>query len=461
VPDVRSVAVAGRFGGTLLDPAHQAVSRAGAGPMGVTAFRTGRLLLHTTDPALRGRLLAALDLPGTAVDDDDLTCRVATPGRDEQDLLDEIRRLEPDLAALVGLDHLLTTAEQVGGNPFALGHGQPGLDRYGLAGAGRGPVSMPLAGPDLRTPAGFRPRVVVLDTGVGRHPWLPADDVSGTIRFADGTVLAAVVDRAEIAEPDADGAGMIPDRLLGALGSHSGHGTFIAGLLRQRCPQARIVAPEIMGADGVVPESTLVTGLRAVLRKQREEPGWADAVVLSLGFYAETGDDLAYTSGLLHLLAEIGRAGIATFCAAGNDATSRPSFPAAFAVAEEFTDPATVPLVSVAAANPDGTVAAFSNDGRWVLAQAPGVNMVSAVPVDAAGSARPRRSLPGIGGRRRSATDPDDFDSGFASWSGTSFAAPMVAGDFLAALVRAGGHADVAERRAIIGGLLRRQVVPR
>ena len=33
-----------------------------------------------------------------------------------------------------------------------------------------------------------------------------------------------------------------------------------------------------------------------------------------------------------------------------------------------------------------------------------------------------------VAGRTRESVDPDDFSGGFALWSGTSFAAPIVAG---------------------------------
>ncbi|MTD16794.1 S8 family serine peptidase [Nakamurella sp. YIM 132087] len=446
--------------GGLLDPQREPAAGAGA-VRGVTAYRRCGLVLAADDPEAEARARERLDAlarrhgltitPVTAARDAGRRTSVvefevpAGPpgGPDAWTVLREYReRLAGTPGARAGLDHLLTTAEQVGGNPFALDHGRPGLDRYGAAGyAGRGPISVVLAPPAVGT--GRRPRVVVLDTAVGTHPWLGDDTVEHVITFADGSTVGPVVDPDDL--PGADD--LAPTPMLGALGTHAGHGTFISGLIRQACPEAIVVAPAVMGADGVVPESTLVDALEAVLRKQTEQPGWADAVVLSLGYYAETGDDLTYTSHLRDLLLEIGRCGIATFCAAGNDASTRPSFPAAFAADPAFAADDVVPLMAVAALNPDGSVAAFSNDGPWVNAEARGVNMASTVPVTADGSGRAAVTARGVRGHTRSAADPDDFVSGFASWSGTSFAAPALAGQYLTALRAAGYPAGAAARR--------------
>ena len=374
----------------------------------------------------------------------------ADPAVDSWTVLSELRATaEPAVAAAVGLDHLMTTAEQVGGNPFALGHGRVGLDGYGTDGySGRGPVSFPVTSPPGIT-AGRRPRVVVLDTGLGDHPWFRDDRSCTTVTMADGTVIGPQVDPATVRAAAVDGAGAIDNRLLGSLASHTGHGTFIAGLIRQACPQADIVALAVMGADGMVPESTLADALALVAARQREEPGWADAVVLSLGYYSETSEDVAYSTRLKTTLVELGESGVAVFCAAGNDASSRPSYPAAFAVAPEFARPEVVPLVSVAALNPGGSVAMFSNDGPWVIAEAPGVNLVSTAPVHSDGSGRPAMRVAAAARRPRALIDGDDFASGFASWSGTSFAAPVLAGRYLSTLAAA-GFPPPAQRRPLV-----------
>jgi subtilisin family serine protease len=98
-----------------------------------------------------------------------------------------------------------------------------------------------------------------------------------------------------------------------------------------------------------------------------------------------------------------------------------------------FTGTATkAPLVSIAALNPDGSVALFSNDGDWISCHSPGAALVSTMPEVDVGlrtsvdlgdgplSQRPVASW-------RASLDPDRF-TGFGTWSGTSFAAPVMAG---------------------------------
>ncbi len=125
-------------------------------------------------------------------------------------------------------------------------------------------------------------------------------------------------------------------------------------------------------------------------------------------------------------------------CSAGNDATARPMFPAAFApwadgaggVQPEDT---VVPIMSVGALNPNGTDALFSNAGPWVRAFAPGAAVMSTMPrvPGRAGTRRPHRGVRVAAASRSTQTTTP---SGFALWSGTSFAAPLFAGQVAAEL---------------------------
>ena len=141
----------------------------------------------------------------------------------------------------------------------------------------------------------------------------------------------------------------------------------------------------------------------------------------------------------------LGHLGVAVVAAAGNDSTSRPMYPAAFAPWADGsglipTAPDTVPVVSVGATNPDGTTALFFNDGPWVRAWQAGASVVSTMPVTF------RSRLPATASHVRSAIDPNDFSSGFAVWSGTSFAAAAMAGLLASRAAQDGAdQGDVAE----------------
>lgn len=135
------------------------------------------------------------------------------------------------------------------------------------------------------------------------------------------------------------------------------------------------------------------------------------------------------------LLADFGRHGVAVVAAAGNATTLAPMYPAGFASQATGFAPDQVPLASVGALNPDRV------DGRLLLQRRhvgddphrPGSSLVSCFPTDATASAQASAHVD-FAGRARSTQDPDDFQSGFCTWSGTSFAAPVLAGQIAAQL---------------------------
>ena len=85
-----------------------------------------------------------------------------------------------------------------------------------------------------------------------------------------------------------------------------------------------------MDSDGVVPELVLTDALIGLGIIQKDEKPYIDAVVLSLGYYSETANDAAYTAGLRDLVVCLSGLGVAIFCAAGNDSTTRRSYPGCF-----------------------------------------------------------------------------------------------------------------------------------
>ena len=325
------------------------------------------------------------------------------------------------------------------GNPYwhGPGGGQPGgLAEYGAPGfGGRTPVCWVGAAPARRDDAALRgrrrPVVAVLDTGVGDHPWLPDDVVNRDPRC--DTLPIGLPDETFTADDDID-----TNRLTGELEQASGHGTFIAGLIRQKCPDADILAVRVVQPDGFVAEVDLLLALNLLwLRqklaiKRRRPDELVDIVSMSLGYYHEELGDETFDPLLLAPIRALSRLGVMVVTSAGNDATLRPMFPAAFApwshgpVRALFRNE--LPVIAVGAENPDRSIAMFSNEGPWVSVHRPGAALVSTVPrYDASRS--PSLELRGRGQRRRSTIDPDDFTSGFATWSGTSFAAPILAGE--------------------------------
>jgi Subtilase family len=379
---------------------------------------------------------------GTLVPADDATGPVAAP--DAWAVLQRARLAAPTPQARARIDslslnHLFVAGSHVAGHPVVgMSHvaGHPvtepdGLEEYVIAGSGgRAPVAWvgqpPAYDPDWE---GRRPVVVVLDTGCGDHPWFE----HGLARHAEWNKITA-----EIQDPDTDPerTGDVYGPLDGELDTHSGHGTFIAGLVRQICPKADIWALRVMSSDGIVEEADLIRAL-GVLNGlvagalSRNQPPPVDVLSLSLGYYHELPSDQDLDPVLLQQLTALGQAGVAVVACAGNDATMREMYPAAFLPHAgglvETTHHDCVPVISVGALNPDGSIALFSNGGDWVWGYEVGAALVSTFPVTFNGGAQPSVAIPTSLGRSRATMDPDCFTGGFGTWSGTSFSTPVLA----------------------------------
>jgi subtilisin family serine protease len=347
------------------------------------------------------------------------------------------------------------------GNPYwrvPSGTGNPYLDvpggvaEYAAPGfGGRAPVAWvgpePVRRRDDQLEGQRRPVVAVLDTGVGEHRWFEDGIVDRHPRCAELPI--GLID--PLTAPESAGVRMNP--LVGELDETAGHGTFIAGLIRQKCADAKILAIRVIQGDGVVAEADLLEALNKLWLRQKlasinERPEeLVDIVSMSLGYYHEEYEDLEFDPLLLAPIRALARLGVAIVVSSGNDATTRPMYPAAFApypsgvIPEVLVDE--LPVVAVGASNPDRSVALFSNEGPWVRAHRPGAALVSTLP-PFDGSRTPSIEMDGMGdspvapdpkGKNvRSTIDPDDFSSGFGVWSGTSFAAPILVGELAAYL---------------------------
>lgn len=365
--------------------------------------------------------------------------------------------LKPELSN-VSLNHLLGGGwPSMQGTPVVPGDSRMStgpITEYGQPGrGGRAPVTYVGAEPARQDrPRTRRPVVAVLDTGAGEHPWF--DGVVRRDIDLDGEPagLPASV-------PDPEVRGDIAGPLDGVLDTHSGHGTFICGLIRQLCPDADLLAIRVMHSDGIVEEADLNWALAVLdtrlarFQDGKASDGQLDVVVLSLGYYHEVPLQRTDDSVLRALLTSLARRGVIVVAAAGNDATLRPFYPAAYAPHQGgfVGDPSEdeVPLLSVGSLNPDGSVALFSNSGEWVTAWDTGAALVSTFPITFDGGAAASVQTSDPSGLPRRTIDPDCYHNGFGTWSGTSFAAPVLAGRLAQDLMAGGALNDPTPAAAV------------
>jgi subtilisin family serine protease len=244
--------------------------------------------------------------------------------------------------------------------------------------------------------------VALLDTGLDPHPW-----------FAARPWLSEWGLSPEVLDPE-----FVRDR-----DRQAGHGTFVAGVLLRHAPGVTVRHHRSLSSLGLTDDVTVATALRQVHARAEAAGSRIDVVVLTAGCH--TPDDRCPPALARQLERHPETVVVA---AAGNDATTRPFWPAALPS-----------VVAVGATGPDGRPAAFSNHGDWVDATAPGVDVVSSYV----------RLLPGEEGVAPGTTTRV---YGAAKWSGTSFATPRVAADVAVALHhgRSPDQARSAVRRPLV-----------
>jgi len=245
-------------------------------------------------------------------------------------------------------NHLLRGEPNYTGGPF----GEPTLC---------GPVPAPEADGEGRPVT-----VAILDTGITPHPWFTSTDWWSEVTPDQLDPVLANADY--------------------ELDAQSGHGTFVAGIVLRKAPNARLWIDRVLDDIGVCDELQLLQSLDRIRRREQATGTKVDVLNLSLGGYAHHDEPSPLVADSLR------RFGSQTVVvtAAGNNSSDRLFWPAALK-----------DCVAV------GAKATFSDHGWWVDASAPGVDIAGPFP------------------QRR----PDgEIELGFARWSGTSFAAPHVAG---------------------------------
>jgi len=230
-----------------------------------------------------------------------------------------------------------------------------------------------------------QPRILVLDTG------LRTDGTGTKVEHPKLTCVKLHSPWVVKSQPgEIDDEDEIDDDNSGTLDFEAGHGTFITGIIQQICPDAEVHIGGVLSSFGDGDVATVIATFEHALERV-DKP--FDLVVMSLGCYLNSDEGALFEAALRRLLGN--GLGVA---AAGNQATSRKYFPAAC--------PDIVGVGGLGQADK----AWFTNFGSWVDACAPAIDVVSTFFTRS-----PRHTL-----------DEPPF-TGWARWSGTSFAAPKVA----------------------------------
>ena len=245
------------------------------------------------------------------------------------------------------------------------------------------------------------PVIALLDSGVQPHDWLPEGGDPPFVVNATQHGWAAP----ELVQP-APPPGQSPPYY----GSHYGHATFIAGLIRLKAPGARVLSMRVMNNAGKVRQGDVVEALQWLAGN----PGiGVNIVLMCFGRRADPGDpDLDDLRGAIAGLSDV-----RIVASAGNDGSDHTVFPAAFAVENHLR------VVSVGAYATPSERAPYSNYGPWVREWRRGTNLVSTMPLTTRLIGEKRvTEQDGAGTPDVSATG-----NGYAWWSGTSFAAALCA----------------------------------
>jgi Subtilase family len=274
----------------------------------------------------------------------------------------------------------------------------------------------PLPAPDNPAPpavsrAEVRPgkavKVAIIDTGIaGQDP--PRDDglLAGITRTPQN------IDRLTSFPPGA------PD---GYLDFDAGHGTFVAGIVNQVAPAAEISVYKAIDSDGIGSEADVACAMI--------EAAEAGNNIINLSLGCQTHDDFPPVAlqAALTIIGELDAGKpdaekTIIVAAAGNCGDTRPFWPAAFPG-----------VISVAGLNPNMTPSLWSGHGFWVTCSTVGQGLYSTY----------------VAGQESPLIDPSEtvFPSPdpFAVWSGTSFAAPQIAG----AIARLSQATGAAPRTAL------------
>lgn len=229
-------------------------------------------------------------------------------------------------------------------------------------------------------------RIAIVDTGFPSATEIPGG-------WLTGTPTPALSPSSPPDDPDPRGNGY--------LDPYAGHGYFIAGIIEQLAPGCHFEFHRVLSAQGHGAES-VVANLLEVMAQHQDRP---DIVNLSFAGYVEAGaNGIGKMDVLAAAVQKLRKQGTLVVAAAGNDQQWAPAFPAALEG-----------VIGVAALDEWGYPAPFTNYGPWVRACAVGVNLVSFFYDNFIDQDWKFFGYQG-----------SHFETGWARWTGTSFAAPQV-----------------------------------
>ncbi len=277
-------------------------------------------------------------------------------------------------------------------------------------------------------------RVAVLDTGwiANAHAHLQGmvqptvHDTSAIANNAGISLIQMPIDRLDV--PDGTGDGY--------LDPITGHATFIAGIIERHAPGTRLDIWPVLTEFGDGREDDIATVLFSLADKANRP----DVVNLSFGAYlfdGPAGGKLSQVGLLESAIKALQQLGTIVVASAGNDGSFAPTYPAALDG-----------VVGVGAVDGNGNPAPFSNHGPWVRACSFGVDVISLFFDDF-----PLRANDFYG------VDPKAF-VGWASWSGTSFAAPHVTAAFAREIAAQGPMSGPKAANKLVESLLGPDTAP-
>lgn len=252
-----------------------------------------------------------------------------------------------------------------------------------------------------RTSAGKGVVVAVIDTGIAQ-----------SVTDRTDAILKGVIPKSIAAnDPRIDPLNAINMKEVppvARLDLGAGHGTFVAGVIRQIAPAATIRVYRALDSDGIGSEAGIAC---AIVRAWRDG---ATIINLSLGQESYRDRPPVALQAALDMISD----DVIVVAAAGNlpstspeQVAMRPHWPAAFRR-----------VLAVGALEEDGSTAPWSRRGAWVDVSTIGKTIISSFVVGTEEPVDPNHPDP-----NPDTWPPTDVNP-WAMWSGTSFSAPQIAG---------------------------------